>query len=391
MPTFPFILPVSAEAGSLPAETLDDINSHLPAELKINDPAPVRDSLFSSLLACLQQYQLLSAYAAAQSNPVYATGEYLEGLAQDRTVLKAPGESDLSLSGRLFAPVACVTPQAIIGAANTILANAAASNISCEYLESALDRIFVFDGTQPATLHSFIGPVSPQYTDRFYKDDAALNGGSYVPGRAPGGAWCFGDEYGRMLVLRSPVLVHANSEHTFTFDSWQAVTHMYGSGPSITISGTPPLNTPTAIVLFCVGTGSETVATFQFSVDDVVIGVVTANTVPVSLGSTGYSATFSVGTYTALSDLYKITLSTPNPDPFQQSAGGPFSLAKAGGSFIADGTNTGGAEANGTDITFTYQNTATDLVLYQTICDTVNAIKGHSIRFEFLADPNLTY
>ena len=385
MPTFPFILPVSAEAGSLPAETLDDINSHLPAELKINDPAPVRDSLFSSLLACLQQYQLLSAYAAAQSNPVYATGEYLEGLAQDRTVLKAPGESDLSLSGRLFAPVACVTPQAIIGAANTILANAAASNIGCEYLESALDRIFVFDGTQPATLHSFIGPVSPQYTDRFYKDDAALNGGSYVPGRAPGGAWCFSDEYGRMLVLRSPVLVATNSEHQFTFDSWQDVTHAYGSGPSITISGTPPLNTPTTIVLFCVGTGSETVASFQFSVNNVLLGVIWANAAtPVALGATGYSATFAAGTYTALSDLYKITLSTPNPNPDQSWGGGPFADPRKLGSFIGDGT------VSGPYVTFTYQNTATDLVLYQTICDTVNAIKGHSIRFEFLADPNLT-
>jgi hypothetical protein len=295
MATLPFSLPLPLDP--VPVQTLPDVNQYLPNNITQNDPAPTRDAAFTAFLNAILKYQALTSYASGQSDPIKATDIYLEGLALDRGVNKQINESDNSLRGRIFLPLATVTPITILSVVNAILANL--TTIKAEYLESVRDRWFVFDGTQPANEHSFVGPVSPQYLERFYRDDSVLNGGTVVSGREPGGNWLFGDEVGRYFVIRIPVLVSSNDTHAFTY----------------------------------------------------------------------------------------ISFVDPSSSPSVNQAG--LNGANAIGSFIANGSNSGGSEADGSDATFLYQDTSSDLVAYQSIADAVYRIKGHSVRFMLYVDPNL--
>jgi hypothetical protein len=58
-------------------------------------------------------------------------------------------------------------------------------------------------------------------------------------------------------------------------------------------------------------------------------------------------------------------------------------------SYISDGTDLSGAESDGSVITFMYASTLTESELYDSIVATVEAIKGHGIRFQVFVDPAL--
>lgn len=208
MPTLPAPLPIIPGAGDLPVKTAEDVREGYPAHVKQVPAAnaPVREAIVEGQRVMQLRYQERAGYAAVQSDPTRATGIYLAGHAEDRGFFKQQNEDDEALRARVFAVPDIVTPAAIVAVVNAILAPY--SNVECQYLESALDRLFVQDGNGDTGWHSFIG-APPEYPDRYY----ALR-----PNSSPGGAWVFSNEIGRMFVLRVPVLESLDESHAFAWD-----------------------------------------------------------------------------------------------------------------------------------------------------------------------------
>jgi hypothetical protein len=201
MAKLPASLPIVPSAGDLPVESSDEVLALLPAFVRATDSAPVRDGIAAGLAAILKRHQLLAAYSAAQSDLLRATGLYLEGLCDDLGVIRHDGEEQEALRGRALTTPDLVTPEAILAAANALLAPWTRGH--AQYIESGLDRLFISDGT--ADWHSFVG-ASPSYPDRLYPDDAVRNGGDVRAQSDPGGAWIFSDNIGRFFVLRVPLV-----------------------------------------------------------------------------------------------------------------------------------------------------------------------------------------
>jgi len=206
MPSLPVPLPFHPAAGDLPVKTTADVLAAYPEEVRRvpSEDAPVRDAIVEAQTTLFLEHQSASAYAAQQADPTRATGEYLEGHADDRTIKRQAAEDDEALRARMFATPDIVTPEAILAIVNTILAPFTA--VECQYLESVGDRWFAQDGS--ATWHSFIG-AGPDYPDRYYEQR---------PQSDPGGAWAFADSHGRYFVLRVPELDSLEGGHFFAFD-----------------------------------------------------------------------------------------------------------------------------------------------------------------------------
>jgi len=60
------------------------------------------------------------------------------------------------------------------------------------------------------------------------------------------------------------------------------------------------------------------------------------------------------------------------------------------GLFLGNGSNTSGAEADGSVATFMYSSSTSSYQIYQLIANTVERLKGQSIRWMLYVDPNLT-
>jgi hypothetical protein len=219
-----------------------------------------------------------------------------------------------------------VTPASIVAAANAILAPV--TSVQAQYFESVLDRLYLTDGTLP--WHSFVGTVSPTYFDRLYRDDAGVNG-TQVPNREPGGGWVFGDEIGRYFVLRVPVVGDTDLALAYAgFNDFLGI----------------------PIVLFH-----------------------HHDTLPPELGGAEAGAPELDGTTVV--------------EPPQTGANFP-TTAGGRGLFLANGSNTSGAEADGSVATFLWTGATTAVAIYQAIANAVDRIHGQSVRFMIFADPALT-
>ncbi len=206
MPTLPVPLPFVPAGGDLPVVDADDVRRELPAQMQgPADGAPVREGLVAAQTAMFLEWQYASANAAAQSDPTRAADFYLDGHGEDRTCIRARGESDDAYRARMLAIPDIVTPTAIVAAVNAILAPYTA--IECQLFEG-LDRWFPSDGLTASRWLSFIG-ARPDYGTRYY---------DLRPNSSPGGAWVFGDDYGRYFVIRVPVLANLNGSHFFVYD-----------------------------------------------------------------------------------------------------------------------------------------------------------------------------
>jgi hypothetical protein len=73
---------------------------------------------------------------------------------------------------------------------------------------------------------------------------------------------------------------------------------------------------------------------------------------------------------------------TPDIGSFPATSGGR-------GMFIANGSNAGGSEADGSCATFLYQGGQTALSVYQSIINSVERIRGQGIRWQLFVDPAL--
>lgn len=200
------------DGGDVPVTTIYDVLKVYPRDMRATGSL-VRDAINAAMMVMFQKHQQQSSYAAAQSDPSRATGIYLDGFGEDHLVERRANESDEDYATRIFSVPDLVTPDTIMAGVTAITQTY--SELLPQYLEAAQDRLFVFDGASAA--HGFIG-TSPQYTDRFYIDDASVNGGDYVQQRQPGEAWCFNDTYGRYFVIRIPPVSGVDAEHAFIYD-----------------------------------------------------------------------------------------------------------------------------------------------------------------------------
>ena len=201
MPLLPIPFPALPSGGDLPLRDRADWLAKLPEHVRREETAPVRDDVAEAAAGIFLRYQDRAAYAAAQSDGTRATGIYLDGFLADAGLPRQEAEADEDARDRLYSPQRVVTPENVREAVNAVLL-AAGVTIPCVIFESVLDRWFVWDGTQPLDgPHSFVtdGTVSldPQYPDRRY---------DLRPNSGPGGAWAFGDHFGRWMIIRVPVI-----------------------------------------------------------------------------------------------------------------------------------------------------------------------------------------
>lgn len=220
MPTLPLALPSAIDGGQLPVRGTEDVLATFPYEVRTEEQAPIRDAIVAALTAIAREYQRRARQAVAQADPLRATGIYLDGLASDNSVYAQLNESNDSLRGRLLGVPALVTPDAIMGAVNELLAPYTAT--TARYFESGVDAWFVSDGT--VDIESFVTDdsllsVSPHYADRLYEDDAVENGGDFIANREVAGAWTFADVLGRHFILRIPPLEAVDNEGFYVLDA----------------------------------------------------------------------------------------------------------------------------------------------------------------------------
>jgi hypothetical protein len=213
--------------SDLPVNDVSDVLAVAPSVLRPDSVAPVRDGIFAGITALCQACQSWGIYAAAQSDPLRATGVYEDAIGGERSIFRS-GALDEPYRDAILTPPTNVTPQAILAAANAILAPFTA--VQAKYCESRSDRLFIYPdlaGPGPPAaappppygnaaflyLESDIAR-SPAYADRLYESDAATNGGLFCPGREPGAARIFADDVGRMFLLRAPDLTSVDAQDT---------------------------------------------------------------------------------------------------------------------------------------------------------------------------------
>ncbi len=277
MPTFP-LTGGGLSGGDLPVNSDADVLAVFPKDMRPVLEAPVRDALIAAMRVMFETYQEKAEYAAAQSDSLRATEIYLDGLGQDHDVFRLGGGVEEDYRTAIFATQAVVTPEAILAAVNAL--TLPATDVVCQYLESALDGAFITDGTAEYD-SSFVG-TAPRYPDRLYPDDATENAGYVRSQSDPGNMWVFGDDLGRYFVLRLPNLAAADDLFMWAMDA----------------------------------------------VDE--------------------------------------------------------------GAWIADGSDTSGAESDGSVISFNFEGGLTADEIYLAIVGVVDRIKGHGIRFQAIVDEDLT-
>ncbi len=208
MPTLPAPYPFYPSGGDLPVVDEDDVRQAHPAAAQgPAAEAPVREALVAGETRMFLEYQENSAFAAQQSDPTRSIGVYLDGLAEDRSTYRREDEDNETLRERMLAVPEIVTPAAIVAAAKAILDPVSSGDV--EYCESILDRLYI-QSDSGTFWRSYIGPVDPDYPDRYY----ALR-----PNSSPGGPWVFAaDTVGRLFVLRVPLLDDLDGAHAFLLD-----------------------------------------------------------------------------------------------------------------------------------------------------------------------------
>ena len=369
MPTLP--LPdltngVSIDAGELPVSSIDDIAATWSNDVQAPPVAPIRDAIQQGELAMMLAYQNVAPKAAAQCDPLRATGEYLDEVGDDRSIQRQPGESDTEYSARVNAVPSTVSPNDIIAAANAVLAPY--TSIPCRYYEQSDAWFLSNPNTTTWSAHLFSdsdgGPNAvPNYPDRRY---------SLIPNRRPPGAVLFGDMYGREFVLRTPDISSVDATVGALFQQAQVVIATtttayvqpaFGADVSVYVSDASKFVVGQSVYLAGAG-----------------IYIVTSNDAPssplIGLQYTGTSI-LSVATVGATVNPGVTVLSNPAV-PEQPVAGSGFFLGDP-----ADGPSA-------TNVSFINNILATSSQVYDATIGAVEAIRAHSIRWVLLADPNLT-
>lgn len=172
MPTLPLpslVDGIAIDGGDLPVNSITDITSEWAPEIQLIPVDPIRDAIQEGQLGLFLQYQLISSYASAQSDPGRATEEYLDEILEEHGCPRQGGADDNTARDVMFSTPPVVSPEAIVQVANNILAPY--TTTSCRYAEKS-DGWFVGDGTTPWSSHVFPVAVTgqpyatPTYLDR---------------------------------------------------------------------------------------------------------------------------------------------------------------------------------------------------------------------------------
>lgn len=218
----PGLLPSSAAA---PIAGAEDVRKAWPAEMLEEQNAPVRDALIEAQTAMFLAYQEATSYVAAQSDPTRATGKYLEEFTGEVDIHRQLGEDDESLRDRYFAVPDLVSPNAIKRVVDRLLAPHTTKR--CHLLESIGDRAFLGDGSTE-WCRCFLGEgtteIVPGYPPRRYELRVTSS---------PGGTRLFADHYGRMFIVRVPLLEGATAEAAFLFDGSEPQKYAMALGDGI--------------------------------------------------------------------------------------------------------------------------------------------------------------
>ncbi len=202
MPFLP--LPSQTSLGAeIPVSGVADVLIEFPAPQKNPETAPNRDAIAASFAEGFIKYQNAAERAAAQSDPLRATGIYLKDFADEHDVIPVPGESETSLRGRLFASPSIVTPDAIEAAINEVIAP-----LTCRISELDLDGWFIHSDAA-AIWDSFVG-AEPNYPDRYYADQPGLRVGGCVPS----------NNLPRSFHVRIPALQAQDEAFSYTGDEY---------------------------------------------------------------------------------------------------------------------------------------------------------------------------
>jgi hypothetical protein len=183
-----------------------DVAAEWSEDMMGSEVAPVRDAIIAGETAALLKYQRTSRYAAAQSDRLRATGEYLDEIGWENGINRQDGETgaagDTTYRARINAIPSVVDPNDIILAANAVLSPY--TTISCRYAERS-DGLFLTTGDAVWVCPTFVevGTSNPHYPDRLYPD-ATPAGLTSVVNRRPPPCMLNGDSYGRWFLLRAP-------------------------------------------------------------------------------------------------------------------------------------------------------------------------------------------
>jgi hypothetical protein len=212
-------LPVGAplQGGSLPVAGPDDVLGVFDDDHRAPDTAVVRDGFVLAFTTGFLGYQSAASYAAAQCDPLRATGDYLRSLASEHGIIPNNGETDAGIQNRIFLAPQIVTPLATADQINNLIAPFTTSQ--CIVLELGCDCWFVSAGD--ASWDSFVSAsddVTHHYQDRLYPDDAAENGGLFFSNAAPHQA-IPSPGIPRSFHVRAPSLAAADQLFAFVSDS----------------------------------------------------------------------------------------------------------------------------------------------------------------------------
>ena len=185
-----------------PIQSSDDLRAFIPGHIRRPvGESPVLDDGLEALTAICEEWQDETELAVMQSDLGQSTDQYLQGQAEDRGSFKQDADTNTSLRNRVITAPKCVDRLSIVAAVNAVLAPY--TSVSCRVFESIRDRLYIGDGTN--SWHSYIG-ARPTYPSRYYDSR---------PSSQPPGAWVFGDEVGRFLVILIPVVSSAVQASVF--------------------------------------------------------------------------------------------------------------------------------------------------------------------------------
>lgn len=122
--------------------TLDELRQYLPGWARAGDAA-LRDAMLQALAAMARMaWAAFSRLLLAQQSPRYAAGKALAEHGRLRQIARQPGESEGAYRWRLLRTIAIITPAAIKGAVDPLVA-ALLAPLRAIYIEPAVDAAFV--------------------------------------------------------------------------------------------------------------------------------------------------------------------------------------------------------------------------------------------------------
>lgn len=370
MPTLPLpalATTVSIDGGALPVTSLADVAAEWSNDIQASPTAPIRDAIQNGQLAMTLAYQSVSPNAAAQSDPLRATGEYLDEIGSyERNVHRQVGEQDPSYSARVNTVPSTVDPNDIIAAANGVLAPY--TSVSCRYYEQS-DALFL---SNPATttwsanlfaLGDGGAGATPNYPDRRY---------SIIPNRRPMGAVLFNDMYGREFVLRTPDISTVDATVGALYQ--QAAVEVIAT---LATSFTQPAGFGSFGVYVSDSSkffGGQLVSLPGVGIFQVVFVSPFSPNIALNVTETDIGGYATPGTVVPVGTPI---VSTPVLPEYPPSSAGFFL-----------GTSSDGVNAQ--NVSYLNDVPATSDQIFNAVIGAVEAIRGHSIRWALFADPNLT-